>query len=348
MEYIAFHDKDLQQGSLFDSLRPVTTKASPQTALAGKLRSLADSMRPGIDGKLAPMTQNPTPKRMRQYSQRVHEGNNLLAAQATLYALAEMHEQGTVPAILSDIKTKKEVLELMSTVGISDSYYEYHDTGKFIDDSPRGKALQELMSGTSEEQAAYQRRLEIDRREAEAKLAIGQIPGFFPTPRAIAERMVQEAHIEPGMSVLEPSAGNGALADVICELCPQAHVAVCELNYKLRELLSLKGYYVIQESDFLNYFVTNNGVNGWYRILMNPPFEKLADIDHVRHAYDCLKAGGRVVSIMSESTFFNSQKKAAEFREWLEEVGGWSVELPADAFRESGTTVKARIVVADK
>jgi hypothetical protein len=51
---------------------------------------------------------------------------------------------------------------------------------------------------------------------------------------------------------------------------------------------------------------------------MNPPFEKGQDIEHVRHAYDQLKPGGRVVAIMSEGPFFRSDKKATEFRDWLE------------------------------
>lgn len=57
------------------------------------------------------------------------------------------------------------------------------------------------------------------------------------------------------------------------------------------------------------------------RILMNPPFERLQDVDHVKKAYDHLKEGGRVIAIMGESAFFNSTKKAVEFRDWLEEVG---------------------------
>ena len=53
-------------------------------------------------------------------------------------------------------------------------------------------------------------------KELERKL-VGQKVGidFFPTPKSVASDMVQKADIQPGMTVLEPSAGNGNIADAI-------------------------------------------------------------------------------------------------------------------------------------
>lgn len=42
-----------------------------------------------------------------------------------------------------------------------------------------------------------------------------QIEGFFPTPEKTVDRMIEEAGIEKGMDVLEPSAGIGSIADKI-------------------------------------------------------------------------------------------------------------------------------------
>jgi hypothetical protein len=81
---------------------------------------------------------------------------------------------------------------------------------------------------------------------------------------------------------------------------------------------------------------------------MNPPFEHLQDIDHVRHAYEFLAPDGRLVSIMGEGPFFRQDHKAAEFRDWLESRGGWSERLPESSFQASGTGVNARIVVVEK
>ena len=68
----------------------------------------------------------------------------------------------------------------------------------------------------------------------------------------------------------------------------------------------------------------------------------------MRHAYEFLAHGGRLVSIMGEGPFFRQDNKAAEFRAWLQTHGGWSERLPEDSFQASGTGVNARIVVVEK
>ncbi len=181
-------------------------------------------------------------------------------------------------------------------------------------------------------------------RTAEQALLGTKIPGYFPTPKATAEKLVEMADIQPSMSVLEPSAGKGNIADVIKEQVPDADLKTIEWQTSLSDILKMKGYDVIG-NDFLEH-------QGQYdRIVMNPPFERFQDVDHVRHAYDQLKPGGKLVSIMSESPFFRSDKKAVEFREWLESVGGTSEKLPEKPFAEKSeraTGVSGRIVTIDK
>ena len=77
---------------------------------------------------------------------------------------------------------------------------------------------------------------------------------------------------------------------------------------------------------------------------MNPPFENGQDIDHVRHAFGMLRPGGILVAIMSPGPFFRSDRKAAAFREWFDAMGGERRDLPAGAFRESGTGVATVLV----
>lgn len=182
-------------------------------------------------------------------------------------------------------------------------------------------------------------------KEMERELIGVKIPGFFPTPKPIVEQMLAEAEIEPGMAVLEPSAGKGNIADLIREKHQGADLSVVEWNHSLRSILEAKGHKVVGE-DFLEH-------SGEYdRIVMNPPFEKGQDIDHVRHAYELLKPGGRLVSIMSEGPFYRSDKKATEFRKWLDEVGGTSEKLPEKSFAgkdaDRKTGVATRMVVIDK
>lgn len=71
---------------------------------------------------------------------------------------------------------------------------------------------------------------------------------FFPTPKETAQRMVAEAGIEPGMKVLEPSAGNGNIAEVI--RAAGVNPDVVEQSPRLREILEAKGFNVV-ERDFM-------------------------------------------------------------------------------------------------
>ncbi len=168
---------------------------------------------------------------------------------------------------------------------------------------------------------------------------------FFPTSAAVTEEAVDAADIQEGMDVLEPSAGMGHMADAIRE---QTGVEpdVVELSSERRELLEAKGYNLVG-SDFMN--VSSKQYD---RIVMNPPFSKGRDIQHVQHAYSLLKPGGRLVAIMGEGAFFQSNKAAENFRAWLDGLGATSERLPEGSFMDPAlpvnTGVNARMVVIDK
>ena len=182
-------------------------------------------------------------------------------------------------------------------------------------------------------------------KAAERQLIGQKIPGYFPTPKPLADRLVDTADIQPGMSVLEPSAGKGNIADSVKAQAPGAKLDTVEQQTQLRDILAMKGHNVVG-NDFLEH-------QGKYdRIVMNPPFEKGQDIEHVRHAFDLLKPGGRVVAIMSEGPFFRSDSKATAFRDWLDENDGTSEKLPQGSFTgkesERQTGAASRLVILDK
>lgn len=180
-------------------------------------------------------------------------------------------------------------------------------------------------------------------RKKERELLGAKIEGYFPTPKTLVERMLEEADIQDNMKVLEPSAGKGNIADMIRDEYPTADLSVVEQYSTLRDILELKKH-KLAGNDFLKYNEKQD------RIVMNPPFENLQDIDHVRHAYDLLNPGGKLVSIMSESPFFRSDKKAQEFRDWMEVVNGTSEKNPEGSFKtsERPTGVATRLVVIEK
>lgn len=181
-------------------------------------------------------------------------------------------------------------------------------------------------------------------KEAERKLVGRKWEGYFPTPESLAERMAMELDVRADHRVLEPSAGKGSLIDaVVMAGADPANVEALEIVGDLRDILKLKGYNIVG-NDFMSH-------EGQYdRIIMNPPFEKGQDIDHVRRAYDMLHPNGRIVAIMSEGPFYRSDSKAQEFRAWLDDKGGTSEKLPEGSFKDSdrSTGVNTRLVIIDK
>jgi hypothetical protein len=168
---------------------------------------------------------------------------------------------------------------------------------------------------------------------------------FFPTSEPVIQTMLEAAEVTSGMRVLEPSAGMGHIADAI-RAQTEVEPDVVELSGERRDLLEAKGYHLVA-SDFMEM------KDGQYdRIIMNPPFSKGRDIHHVMHAYELLRPGGRIVAIMGEGAFFQSNKGAERFRAWLEDLGATSERLPERSFMDPSlpvnTAVNARLVVIDK
>ncbi len=63
--------------------------------------------------------------------------------------------------------------------------------------------------------------------------------------------------------------------------------------------------------------------NGFDRVVMNPPFERQQDIDHVSRAAGMLKPGGRLVSVMSAGVTFRENNKTRWFRDLIETFAGY-------------------------
>ena len=108
--------------------------------------------------------------------------------------------------------------------------------------------------------------------------------------------MVNKAGIGTGHTVLEPSAGNGAILEAIVKMAPyRGGTVAVELDAsRIPKLRSKFKSVELINSDFL----TLVDKPGFDRIVMNPPFRNGQDVAHVRHAYRfCLKPGGRIVAI---------------------------------------------------
>lgn len=164
---------------------------------------------------------------------------------------------------------------------------------------------------------------------------------YFFTPRSVADVMCRIAELGESSYVLEPSIGDGRLAEVIMEHRP-ANLFGVEVNPDMYQRLAGKPYSAML-ADFLT--VTRDSlpfpVN---RVIMNPPFHNYQDIAHICHAYDLMQNDGILVSVVSESPFFRSDRKAVSFRGFLEEHHAETIQLDEGAFHESGTEIRSRIV----
>ena len=184
-----------------------------------------------------------------------------------------------------------------------------------------------------------------DAAEMQARLVGGESVNdkkkfqFFATPEDLASNLVIMAGIQPGNNVLEPSAGQGAIADIIRQYdCKLTLVELMPDNVKV---LQGKGY-APDTGDFLE--VDKKDYDLFDRIVANPPFTKNQDIDHIKHMYSLLGHGGKLVSIASTSWQNNAKNKAVEFKEWLSGVDATVHQLPPGTFKESGTNVAATII----
>jgi mannose-6-phosphate isomerase-like protein (cupin superfamily) len=437
----------------------------PDPKRAAKFRALADGMQETIERHLDPAVshQNITHRRSEMAAGMYAQGEYLQQIQSVLYALADLHENGTVPEVLRNVTSRAQVEELLRKrwhggqpaigpetyprpiVRVSDARdtarlarylkipgskeltevlsRQHEDLIDFPDpkqwemlgtiarhvvaskragkipekitlpDTPGGNGwewsnylvwdaqrcveniaeLNRIASlGLTPEQWGEAQleirklRKEIGRtpvqrqiQEKERALIGTKIPGYFPTPKATVEHLLELADIQPGMLVLEPSAGKGNIADVIREKHPEAGIWVNEPNYSLHQILELKGYgyrdksgqpFGITQANFLDMYREGMPRPLIPRIVMNPPFENGQDVDHVLHAYEILAPGGRLVSIMSPHAEFANDSKSKEFRSWFDAHNGTSENLPPKSFMSSErpTGVNARVVVIDK
>lgn len=164
---------------------------------------------------------------------------------------------------------------------------------------------------------------------------------FFSTPPELAEWLVSLSDVSPDHAVLEPSAGTGAIINAIHKAYPDVTVDAFELMPENRQTLERMSRVCLVGEDF------TQGVPRLYdRIFANPPFSKNQDVKHTRMMYDALNPdGGEMCVITSRHWVSSSEKECAEFREWLQEVGAETHEIPEGVFDESGTNVATMAIV---
>lgn len=167
---------------------------------------------------------------------------------------------------------------------------------------------------------------------------------YFPTPEPLGYKMMEWANMGEGDTVMEPSAGHGAIA----RYAPKGNQMVAiEPSQSLFAKLQLKAGGLGRK--FVNTIFENYDISNKHDVVvMNPPFGTAGAtaIAHLGKAFKHLEEGGRVVALIPRGS---TDKK---FEKWIEgektAVMRAEVALPDIVFKQAGTNVVCRVVVVDK
>lgn len=267
-----------------------------------------------------------TPKQRKQAATARFEASNADNAARAADALADAWEAERVPPVLTGVTSAKDLAAMTRKRRdhAREGYYDVIPTNEYESKSEAAQALQAMIDEDGQGQTAEALRMETERV---AVLDSG-IPGFHPTPADIVAEMIEHAGDLDGARVLEPSAGRGDIATAARDA--GATVCCVECSRRLCDILEHDGHDVTP-GDFLvmdregepGAKDPNPAIPGTFDyVLMNPPFERRADANHVMHAWGFLKPGGRLVAVVSPGLFYASDRTATHFREWFNANGG--------------------------
>ena len=180
---------------------------------------------------------------------------------------------------------------------------------------------------------------------------------YFPTPPAVLRYLLNQARLQDGLRILEPSAGKGAIVKKIHELW-NCSIDCIEQHADFREILHLNGFNVIGD-DFMQ--VTPQPI--YDRVIANPPFDR--QMTHIPQMYQWLRPGGRLVTVANACFLepnkapFKDPKYAGErsraglyhrLFQWLEATNANVIRLPKGSFSNASRTtqVDTVMIVASK
>lgn len=220
-------------------------------------------------------------------------------------------QTGRVFHFAYDAKEKpayREACDVLTALGgVHPLHKNMHiDTTAFAFDYPAETVVREVAaSGVIPDQRAHQ---------------------FYPTPHALAKRVVAAANIGAIHSVLEPSAGHGALA----ALLPDRRTTLVEVSALHCKILQSKGWTSVVREDFLRWAPGRR----FDRVVMNPPFANGQWVRHLEHAASLVAAGGRIAAVLPTG---------ARDRKILP---GWSLSW-SEPIPFPGTSIEVTILTAD-
>lgn len=328
-------------------------KEVDNTAIIASLHRSIESLQKQADACHTEISGNFTNKRQNQADSAKKKQDRFIAWRKILVEIVARWENGTLPDILKKIRTAKDLEFILWNGGFpkkpdgdSAEWYvkEYPDklkkaismglTSKEVNDQIVILLGDYMLDNKTPEQLEKELM-----REKMKEIHRMNIPGFFPTPKALIDKMLEYADLEHAQNLLEPSAGMGDIVDMVRERIFSGNITCVERQLTLADVLIMKGYKTLCQ-DILE--TVELEYDNYDLILMNPPFEKGQDVLHVQYVYkNYLKSGGRLISIMSGGVASGTMKRFKEFREWVEDRNGFFIDNGQafkDAFNSTGVS----------
>lgn len=158
---------------------------------------------------------------------------------------------------------------------------------------------------------------------------------FFPSPLNIIEQMTEGIDLKD-KTILEPSAGSGAIVDYLQE--QGATVIACENDARLKVIIKSKCKHIAD--DFLT--VTSEQISHIDFIIANPPFSN--GVEHLLHAYSIAPKGCKIISLLNASNIENTYTAARkELKSVIDNYGSF-INL-GDCFSEAERKTGVEVVL---
>jgi predicted RNA methylase len=159
---------------------------------------------------------------------------------------------------------------------------------------------------------------------------------WYPTPGDVIGELLAAAGLCPGLEVLEPSAGEGAIAAAVAEA--GCTVDCVELDSRRAQAIERTG---VAREVRCGDFLAVPPRRGYDAVVMNPPFARNADTRHVEHALRFLRPGGVLAAVMGGGIEFRTDRAARKIRNLADGI----MPLPGGSFHESGSDIETTLVV---
>ena len=151
---------------------------------------------------------------------------------------------------------------------------------------------------------------------------------YYPTPKAVVDRVIDHIYQVKGKRYLEPSCGCGRFMDAL--RAKGAQVFGVEVDAGRVAECRAKGHGV-HHGNFLEFlFRPSELFDG---VIMNPPFYGKHYVKHVEHALHFIKPGGTLTAILPVTARYDHKLLK----------GSWD-DLPVGSFSESGTNINTTIL----